>query len=563
MRFSVGKKLLFGFLSVLLLFAIVSGIANYGMDQVNKRYSNLIDDRVTKLVLVKSIKEDLVNESNGIHGYLLTGDSVYLSEYEVARKRLAHQLEDLGGDSENEHSQKLIEELINLHSQFEEIAEKEIKYKIEENEKAYMELVKTSSKEIGHEFNKKAEELVKFQENQLNVGTKSTSQTVNSTKFFVLIFSIIAFIIAMAVAYYISRMITKPIAMAAYAIDRVAEGELDLKEMKVKNRDEIGSLIQSLNKMVNDLRGIVGQVRDTSTKVANSSEELAASAEQSTLASEQVAHISQRNAGGIEQQLLCFQEAADSVGEMAEGIFQIINNSEKMREVTLEANTLTEQGAQSVDNVVNQMNEINRSVENASQFINALESRSEEISNFVGIITDIADQTNLLSLNAAIEAARAGEHGKGFAVVADEVRKLAEESKRSADQIQQMVHFIQEETKNAVLAMEDGNMQVKEGLEDTKEASMAFSQIAHSMIDVSGKVEDVSSSLEKLTSLGDQIFTAIMKTTAISEKSVAATQEASAATEEQLATMEEVSSSATTLAMLSEEMQMVVSRFKI
>lgn len=122
------------------------------------------------------------------------------------------------------------------------------------------------------------------------------------------------------------------------------------------------------------------------------------------------------------------------------------------------------------------------------------------------IITTIAEQTNLLALNAAIEAARAGEHGRGFSVVADEVRKLAEGSKQSAVQIQQMIGLVQEETKQAVQAMEKGNEQVKEGLEDTMEASAAFAEIAHSMGNVTYKVKEVSSSVEELMALTSQII---------------------------------------------------------
>ncbi|WP_152966780.1 methyl-accepting chemotaxis protein [Sporosarcina globispora] len=219
----------------------------------------------------------------------------------------------------------------------------------------------------------------------------------------------------------------------------------------------------------------------------------AASAEQSSLASEQVAAISQKNAFGTEQQLYRFREVSLAVEEIASGMQGISSSSELMLEAVEKTDFLTKKGTKSVNNVVRQMNEINTSVGNATQYIYTLESRSKEISNIVEMITTIAEQTNLLALNAAIEAARAGEHGRGFSVVADEVRKLAEGSKQSAIQIQQMIGLVQEETSLAVQAMDQRNEQVKEGLEDTMEASAAFAEIAHSIGDVTSKVEGVSS----------------------------------------------------------------------
>ncbi|WP_420837671.1 methyl-accepting chemotaxis protein [Bacillus mesophilum] len=290
---------------------------------------------------------------------------------------------------------------------------------------------------------------------------------------------------------------------------------------------------------------------------------MAASSEQSTLASEQVAHISQSNVAETELQLNQFQEISLSVDEMSSGIKEISQSSEKMLTATEKATELTDKGTDAVKNVVQQMKDINTSVGNATQYITALKTRSEEISNFVGMITSIADQTNLLALNAAIEAARAGEHGKGFAVVADEVRKLAEESKKSADQIQQMVDLIQGETEQAVIAMEEGNAQVHEGLTDTENANAAFLEIFTSIGDVIERVAEVNISIETLSVISDKINEQIITIKNISERNVSSAQETSAATEEQLATMEEVATSAESLAKLSEDLQTVVSRFKI
>ncbi|USK51942.1 methyl-accepting chemotaxis protein [Bacillus sp. CMF12] len=562
MKLSVAKKLFLGFLSVLLLFGLVAGLSNYELGNVNRNYQSLIDENVSEVMLVKTLKAELMNEAGGIRGYLLTGDSTYLSNYESSRKRMEHHINELNKLTSNNEEKELAKELKVLHDRYQSIIDKEIKFKLEDNN-AYMSLVETSDKQVSQDFNKKADELVKFYETQLDAGINETVSSVKSAQVITLIITFAAILAAMAIAYFISRMISRPINLAAATIDKVAGGDLSHGSIKVKNRDEIGAFILSLNKMVKDLRSVVTQVRSTSEQVASSSEELAASAEENSLASEQVAAISQKNALGTEQQLYRFREVSSSIEEIASGMQQISSSSQLMLEAAEKTDFLTKKGTKSVENVVRQMNEINTSVGNATQYINTLESRSKEISNIVELITTIAEQTNLLALNAAIEAARAGEHGRGFSVVADEVRKLAEGSKQSAVQIQQMIGLVQEETKQAVQAMEKGNEQVKEGLEDTMEASAAFAEIAHSMGDVTYKVEEVSSSVEELTALTSQINEVMTNVQDISEKNAAASQETSAATEEQLATMEEVSSSAGSLAKLAEELQEVVSRFKL
>lgn len=563
MKITVRKKLIFGFLLVLLLFAIVASASNYELKKVNDRYSTLLENDVQMLFLAKNFKEDLMVESNGIRGYLLSGESIYLTDYDMARKRLNQQIDELAKTTNDKTAKQMITELRNLHSKFENITESAIKLKIAEEEAAYMELIQNPAKEVGQAFIKKTDEFIKHQEEQVAKDSQNTSDDVFSAQLFVIILSIAAFILAIFIAFLISRMITGPIKLAALAMDQIANGDLSQNEVKVKNKDEIGLLILSLNRMVKDLRNMVGQVRGSSSQLASSSEELAAGAEQSTNASEQVARISQQNAASMERQIVGFQETSNSISEMSVSIQEITKSSLEMKEVTEKANLLTTEGEQSVGNIVRQLNEVNVTVESAAKAIQLLEDRSIEIRNIIGMITNIAEQTNLLALNAAIEAARAGEHGKGFAVVADEVRKLAEESKSSAELIHTMVEGIQKETNQAVQAMNSSNNHVFDVLEDSKKTRSAFSEIAETMEQATGKVINVANLLEKLSSLSIQITNVISNVKDISEENVTAMEEASAATEEQLATMEEVSALSLSLAKIAAEMQSAASRFKL
>jgi methyl-accepting chemotaxis protein len=209
------------------------------------------------------------------------------------------------------------------------------------------------------------------------------------------------------------------------------------------------------------------------------------------------------------------------------------------------------------------MNEIHQSVISASDKIYTLGQRSSEIRNMTALITGIAEQTNLLALNAAIESARAGEHGKGFAVVANEVRKLAEESRKSADQIKQMVTLIQQETSETVTAMELGKERVERGLSYTSDVNNAFQDISNSIQNVTKKVTEVSSAVEKMQTITSEIASEMEQAKGISQELAAGSHENASATQEQLASMEEISASAEALSDLAENLQSAVTKFEL
>ena len=350
-------------------------------------------------------------------------------------------------------------------------------------------------------------------------GSEEVSDAVDNTKKFVIYLGVFSILVGVVLAIVISRSISKPVRLAADAIQKVSQGDLRIEPLKVKNQDEVGDLVQSFNTMVEDLRGIVGKIHGSSSDVAASSGELAASAEESTAASEQVSKMTQSSAEGNEQQMQQYKELTDSVSEMNVGMHQIAENSEIMLKLTENTGLLTKKGEDFIEHVVEQMKLIQSSVSKASHSIYSLSQRSNEISEIIEIITGVAEQTNLLALNAAIEAARAGEHGKGFAVVADEVKKLAEESKRSAGQITEMINQIQMETKDSVQMMDEESRQVVQGLKETDEANQAFGLISQSMKEVSDKVVEVSASVEQMMAASNQILENVTKLKLISEKS--------------------------------------------
>ncbi|WP_408605284.1 methyl-accepting chemotaxis protein [Bacillus timonensis] len=315
--------------------------------------------------------------------------------------------------------------------------------------------------------------------------------------------------------------------------------------------------------MAKSLREVIQQVGLNADQVAASAEQLTASSEQTNDATKQIAETMQQVASGVDKQVKSIDETSQTVNEMATGVQQIAGSAQQVTSSALETTEKASEGRQSIKTVVNQMSSINDTFTELSGVVKGLGQRSVEIGQIIEVITGIADQTNLLALNAAIEAARAGEHGRGFAVVADEVRKLAEQSATSSNQIAQLILAIQNETNKAVETMEVATEEVVSGIGLVNTAGTAFTQIEDSITDVTTQIQEVSAAVQQMAAGTEQMVQSMQLITEIAEESGSGTQEVSAATEEQLASMDEISASAGALAHMAEDLQEVISKFKM
>ncbi len=307
----------------------------------------------------------------------------------------------------------------------------------------------------------------------------------------------------------------------------------------------------------------VGTVLYASNRVAEVAYELSESSEEMKTATGQIASNTQDIARGATQQAGKLADISRTMKEMSESVQQVAANSQKAAGGAEDANkTAQEVGVMSGD-VLRKMTEIQASVENSSEVIKLLETKSQKIGEIIGAITGIANQTNLLALNAAIEAARAGEHGRGFAVVADEVRKLAEESRNAAGTITELIKEIQLGTKQAVESMDRGTKKVSDGTATVENAVNAINRIVKAAGDVATMVQEIAAAAQEQSASVEEVTASIEDVSAISEESAAATQEASAAAEEQAASMEELVASTRKLTKLSGELQAEVSRFNM
>ncbi|KMY51542.1 methyl-accepting chemotaxis protein [Peribacillus loiseleuriae] len=372
---------------------------------------------------------------------------------------------------------------------------------------------------------------------------------------------IIAIIIGAVVVYFIVQSIIRPIKTLKESVITVSKGDLT-EQIKIKSNDEIGQLGNAFNEMQESLRTLIQKVELSSEQLAASAEELTANAEQTGIATEQVAISIQEVSSSAEKQTNGVDRNAESLNELTQGIANIAESSSNVAELSLQTTMQAEEGGKAVQNTKEQMKSIHQSVMESNAMIQSLYERSQEISSILDVITEIADQTNLLSLNAAIESARAGEHGKGFAVVADEVKKLANQSQSSAKQISDLIQDIQMDTLDSVHKMAQVTNDVGNGLTISDEAFEKFEVILNSMKEITPYMEEVSSTAEQM-SAGVQEVSSIANELAFLAKGNAETsEEVAASTEEQLASMEEISASAKSLSYMAEELKALIAVFK-
>ncbi|WP_028612234.1 methyl-accepting chemotaxis protein [Paenibacillus harenae] len=563
MKLTISRKLFAGFMSVLLVLIAMVAMSYTQIAKVERSFTGLIEDEANHLILIQQLNVSVKKEQAGLRGYLLLGDKAALQSFTDAHsefQKLSLSLEELMLDPE---AKALHQELDQLESEYYHVSNKSIKLYVQNKTTEAAELIATDGQEIIGKFDDKAEQFTALQQGILDKGKKETALGVQSVKMLILGLGIAAVLISIVISWFIGRLISRPVVAIAKAAEQIASGDLTSKEVNVTNKDEIGDLAASFNRMSQNLRQLIDHVGSNAVQVAASAEQLTATSAQASLASEQITTTMQEVAAGATNQNLQLEEASRTMNEMSAGIQQIAVHANGVSATSIAAYETAGEGGRAIHTASEQMKSIHDTVAELAGVIQGLDRRSAEIGSILNVIAGIASQTNILSLNAAIEAVRAGEHGRGFAVVAGEVRKLAEQSTVSARQISLLIEDIQEETKRAVQSMVATTHEVASGMSAVRTAGESFAHIQGSVNTVNDQIQEVSSSIQQMASGAEQIVHAMQFITGVSETTVSGAQEVSASTEEQLASMEEVSASARSLSQLAEQLQTQIEKFKV
>ena len=361
---------------------------------------------------------------------------------------------------------------------------------------------------------------------------KRTHET-NSSRTLTVSAAVIALLLGIGAAIIITRQIVRPLHDTLEAAERIAAGDLS-RDLQVERSDELGQLQRSMQDMILSLRELIGHIRDGVTQIASAAEELSA--------------VTEQTSAGVTSQKDETDQVATAMNEMTATVQEVARNAEQASHAANDADRQAREGEAAVTDAVQQMDRLAGEVQRSNEAVSHLRDESDKIGSVLDVIKAVAEQTNLLALNAAIEAARAGEAGRGFAVVADEVRGLAQRTQKSTEEIEALIGSLQQGSQQAAGLMDSSRSLTESTVELTRRAGSRLGEIASAVSAIQSMNQQIAAAAEQQTAVADEINRSVINVRDISEQTAAAS--------------EETAASSTELARLGNDLQIAVNRFR-
>ncbi len=526
----------FGVLTVLTL--IISIVSVFSLYYIKSDVNTVVNDRWPESVAANNVVNNINVVARALRNAIILSDNLQIREeldrIEKARTEVAQELEKLEKLIDTDKQKEILKKIIDSRAAYSE-AQKNIISLIKQGKKAEAgsELI-TKLRPLQREYMSNVEDLIVLTGNLVDESGKKTFSGINrSITVTIALFCIVA-VLAGSTAIWILRGITIPLNKAVEVANKVAGGDLSVN-IETESSNEIGQLSLAVKHMVDKIKDVIANVKSTSDNLASASQELSASAEQMSR--------------GLTEQSGRSSQIATAATEMSQTIVDVAKNSSNIASSATETLKVADNGKDIVGKSVEEVKAIAETVNESAKLISSLGERSKQIGEIVNVIKDIADQTNLLALNAAIEAARAGEQGRGFAVVADEVRKLAERTAKATAEISEMIGAIQNEMEQAVGSMEEGTKRVETGVQFSAQAGDALRKIVGSVGELQAMVQQIATATEEMSTASEQISNDIETIANVAKETTVSS--------------EQVSEASSDLARLAGNLQGIVAQFKV
>jgi methyl-accepting chemotaxis protein len=452
-------------------------------------------------------------------GFVFNGDQASLQQYGRDKQEVAEQLDQLNQMLTSEKGKELLSKIHQSTDRITTITDQEISFRRENRSYEANDLASgPKTQETLKNFAADCQDLEAWEDKLGQEQLHAEHQTESRANEVTLSLVGCGLLLGIVIAILIGRSITNSLTNMLRIIQKIAAKDLMAEDVEVTSSDEVGQAEVALNSMKNTLHQMVQSIAATAEHLASASEEISAGASQSV----ETARVQ------ADQTL----QVAAAMQQMSSTVHQVSEHSQKASESSHKAAQAARQGGEVVKQTLSTMGSIADSSRMVAARIAELGKSSEEIGKIVAVIDDLADQTNLLALNAAIEAARAGEQGRGFAVVADEVRKLAERTTKATQGIGSMIESIQTETKNAVQAIELGNRDVEAGVEKTSASGTALKEIIEMSEQVGEMISQIAKAATQQSSATEQVNNNVSQISSLTQgSSLAAEQTAKACAE--------------------------------
>ncbi|AZE85800.1 Methyl-accepting chemotaxis sensor/transducer protein [Pseudomonas orientalis] len=349
-----------------------------------------------------------------------------------------------------------------------------------------------------------------------------------------LISTLLALLVGIIAAWVITRQITRPLQDTLAVVERIASGDLS-HTIQVTRRDELGVLQQGIQRMGTTLRELISGIRDGVTQIASAAEELSA--------------VTEQTSAGVNSQKIETDQVATAMHEMTATVQEVARNAEQASLAAAEADGQARAGDKVVAEAIAQIERLAAEVARSTDAMAHLQQESNKIGSVMDVIKAVAEQTNLLALNAAIEAARAGEAGRGFAVVADEVRGLAQRTQKSTEEIEGLVAGLQNGTQQVANAMNNSRSLTDSSVDLTRKAGVSLENITRTVSNIQSMNQQIAAAAEQQSAVAEEISRSIVNVRDVSEQTATAS--------------DETAKSSVELARLGSQLQQMVSHFRV
>ncbi|WP_342651131.1 methyl-accepting chemotaxis protein [Pseudomonas sp. REB1044] len=494
---SLRKKLYASFALILLIILVLVLAALRGFDQVSSSVKRNIHSYEV-LNQSGAVLRSLIDIETGMRGYALTGQDSFLTPMHAGEKGFTDYHDQIkAATADNPEQQARLERLQALYGQWlqDDIQSSlTLREQVNQGAQPFSALAEQIAAGRGRaKMDAMREVIGELRASEKALQDQRTASMNDAKRDAVAILiggGLAAVVLAMLIAWSLSGNLSRRLGQALDVAQRIAEGRLD-NAIDGSGRDEIGTLLQALSVMQARLRSMIGEIRQGAEQLVSASQSISSASLQLSASAQEQSHSASSMAATVEQLTVSINHVADNAGD-AHAL-----SSESGRQST--------EGGSVIQETLQSMRLIADTVQASAGQIGELDQHAEQISSIVGVIKSIAEQTNLLALNAAIEAARAGEQGRGFAVVADEVRLLAQRTANSTQEITDMVKKIQLGTRDAVSSMDVGVEQVKGGVALAQQAGEAIVTIRQSSADVVRVVDQISLALREQTAASQDV----------------------------------------------------------